>query len=751
MTEYINHPLIRPNTVEQRLYQLNLASSALKKSSLIVLPTGLGKTVIALLCLVEKLKDGKCIILSPTKPLVEQHANFLKSVLEIPEKEILVFTGAIQPSKRIELWKRGRVIVATPQVIENDLLGKRISLNEVAFMTFDEAHRAVGNYSYVYIAEKYKQQNPSGLILGITASPGSDEDHINEVCKNLYIYSIEVRTEVDRDVKDYVHSKEIEWIYIKLPEEIIEIKSLMEKVLKDRLSKLSELGFIRQNRKEITKSELLELQQRLQTLLQQYPIPSNDYARKIYKGISLQAEIFKVNHAIELIETQGLDALKKYFERLSRDKSLATKRLIAELNIKKAIHLALQCNSEHPKLNKVKEIVSEQLKNHPDSRVIVFTNYRDTAELVANSLVRSQVSDHLTPKIKPIKFIGQSSKYKDKGMTQKKQVEIIDKFKSGEYNVLCATAIAEEGLDIPSTDLVLFYEPVPSEIRSIQRSGRTGRFRSGRIVVLIAKGTKDEVYYWSSRSKEKKMQKKIKDLSDIGEKNGLMPDKTEQKPLLDFDGESVKIYVDNREKPEVAKTLEKFGVEIILKNLEVADYILSERVGVQRKITLDLLNGLINKKMDLFRQLKDLSRNYIRPILIIEGEDLYTARQVHPNAIRGLLASISIDFGIPIIFSKNSEETAIYLYLIAKREQIDLNKDLISHGKRSALMLNEQQEYVVSSIADIGPVVARNLLRHFGSVEKVMTASKEELRQVELVGEKTADKIRDVVGSEYKG
>ncbi|MFQ6055230.1 MAG: DEAD/DEAH box helicase [Methanosarcinales archaeon] len=744
MTEYINHPLIRPNTVEQRLYQLNLASSALKKATLIVLPTGLGKTVIALLCLVEKLKDGKCIILSPTKPLVEQHANFLKSVLEIPENEILVFTGAIQPSKRMELWKSGRVIVATPQVIENDLLGKRISLDEVEFITFDEAHRAVGNYSYVYIAEKYMQQNPSGLILGITASPGSDEEHIKEVCKNLYIDSIEVRTEVDRDVKDYVYSKEIEWIYIKLPEEIIEIKSLMEKVLKDRLSKLSELGFIRQNKKEITKSELLELQQRLQTLLQQYPIPSNDYAKKIYKGISLQAEVFKVNHAIELIETQGLDALKKYFERLSRDKSLAAKRLIAELNIKKAIHLALQCNSEHPKLNKVKEIVSEQLKNHPDSRVIVFTNYRDTAELVANSL--AEVAED----IKPIKFIGQSSKYKDKGMTQKKQVEIIDKFKSGEYNVLCATAIAEEGLDIPSTDLVIFYEPVPSEIRSIQRSGRTGRFRSGRIVVLIAKGTKDEVYYWSSRSKEKKMQKKIKDLSEIREK---LSDNTakEQKPLLDFDGEGIKIYVDNREKPEVAKTLEKFGVEVILKNLEVADYILSERVGVQRKITLDLLNGLINKKMDLFRQLKDLSRNYIRPILIIEGEDLYTARQVHPNAIRGLLASISIDFGIPIIFSKNSEETAIYLYLIAKREQIDLNKDLISHGKRSALMLNEQQEYVVSSIADIGPVVARNLLRHFGSVEKVMTASKEDLMQVELVGEKTADKIREVVGSEYKG
>ena len=138
------------------------------------------------------------------------------------------------------------------------------------------------------------------------------------------------------------------------------------------------------------------------------------------------------------------------------------------------------------------------LKENPDSRVIVFTNYRDTAEIVANALSG-------VPGIVPIRFVGQGSRHKDKGLTQKQQGEILDKFRAGEYNVLVATSVAEEGLDIPSTDLVLFYEPIPSEIRSIQRKGRTGRQHKGRVIVLVTKGTRDEAYYWSSKNKEKKM------------------------------------------------------------------------------------------------------------------------------------------------------------------------------------------------------------------------------------------------------
>lgn len=169
----------------------------------------------------------------------------------------------------------------------------------------------------------------------------------------------------------------------------------------------------------------------------------------------------------------GLEALRKYLEKLdaeasSSSASKAAKRLMDDLYMRKTLYRVKECDVEHPKLALARRIVCEQLEGNPDSRVIVFTNYRDSAEMVVNAL--SEVSG-----IVPVRFVGQGSRHKDKGLTQKQQVEILDRFRAGEYNVLVATSVAEEGLDIPATDLVLFYEPVPSEIRSIQRKGRTGR------------------------------------------------------------------------------------------------------------------------------------------------------------------------------------------------------------------------------------------------------------------------------------
>nr|WP_269848575.1 DEAD/DEAH box helicase [Methanosarcina horonobensis] len=154
---FMRHPLIKPDTVEQRLYQLNLAGKALEGPSLVVLPTGLGKTIIALFVIASRLQrfGGKALILSPTKPLVEQHAAFFKKVMALPEEEVLAFTGSISPAERERLWAQGKLIISTPQVIENDILTRRISLEDVSHITFDEAHRAVGNYAYTFIAEKY--------------------------------------------------------------------------------------------------------------------------------------------------------------------------------------------------------------------------------------------------------------------------------------------------------------------------------------------------------------------------------------------------------------------------------------------------------------------------------------------------------------------------------------------------------------------------------------------------------------------
>ncbi|MDP2766709.1 MAG: DEAD/DEAH box helicase, partial [Candidatus Methanoperedens sp.] len=729
------------------------------KSTLVVLPTGLGKTIVALLVMVSRLPKGKVLLLSPTKPLVEQHAAFFKGTLNIPPENIALLTGNTPPHKRETLWENAQLVVSTPQVIENDLLGKKINLEKVSLIIFDEAHRATGNYSYVYIAEKYALQKDT-LVMGITASPGSNPEKIQEVCVNLHISSVKMRTDSDPDVRPYIFDKDIEWRYVPIPVEIKGLKLLMEKVLSDRLNKLCQLGLISPYQKRLSKREMLELQAKMQSQLRSFP------DQKIYQGVSLLAEVFKVSHAIEISETQGASALSKYFERLdnearSKSGSKAAKRLMEDLSMRQAVHHLAGCDGNNPKLNAVKELVGKQVLDNPQSRVIVFTNYRDTAELVANALKE-------VPGIKPVRFVGQASKYKDTGLTQKQQVEIIQKFKDGEYNTLVATSVAEEGLDIPATDLVVFFEPVPSEIRSIQRKGRTGRRHAGRVVILMAKGSKDEAYHWTSSRKEKTMLRIMKNLDvelDIPKEKPVpmvaQPQTDEQKKLFDFKGQEkqkpnsgnsvVRVYVDQREiRSHVAHALEKLGMDVSLTTLEVGDYVVSDRVGIERKTAEDFLSTFLDGR-DLFSQISDLVRAYERPLLIIEGEGLYTTRQIHPNSIRGVLAAITIDFGVPVIFSKDEEDTAALISIIAKREQIESKRDINLHGKKSAATLKEQQEYLVSAISEIGPAVARNLLRHFGSVEKVMTASREELMSVELVGPKTADRIKEVVSGEYKG
>ncbi|KKG17287.1 Hef nuclease [Methanosarcina sp. 2.H.T.1A.6] len=837
----MKHPLIKPDTVEQRLYQLNLAGKALEGSSLVVLPTGLGKTIIALFVIASRLQrfGGKALILSPTKPLVDQHAAFFKKVMTLPEEEILAFTGSIAPAEREKLWAQGKLIVSTPQVIENDLLTKRISLEDVSHITFDEAHRAVGNYAYTFIAEKYFESAKNPHVLGITASPGSSDEKIAEVCQALHVENVAVKTEKDRDVRPYVQEKELEWLQVQLPAEMAEIRGYLEKILDDRLGIIREMGFSAGSGKYVSKKDLLLLQKQLQDKIRIGGDPA------IFSAMSVVAEMMKVNHAVEMVETQGLETLKKYLEKLeaeasSSSSSKAAKRLMDDLYMRKALYRVKECDVEHPKLALARKIVSEQLEENPDSRVIVFTNYRDTAEIVANALSEA-------PGVAPIRFVGQGSRHKDKGLTQKQQAGILDKFRAGEYNVLVATSVAEEGLDIPSTDMVLFYEPIPSEIRSIQRKGRTGRQQKGRVIVLVTKGTRDEAYYWSSKNKEKKMlnsmhgletvltpkaSKKSAELSDFENlsctsdsklkmeeiemenededgngfnsspadirKNGENKDiyletyletgadengkkdgnekadvnaKERQKTLVDFEAlsgrksvnkpgisgtepetEPLRIVIDHREtKCGVAKTLDRLGMELSFEALEVGDYVVSDRLAVERKRTDDFASSLIDGKRNLFAQLSDLARVYEKPVLIIEGEDLFTSRQINPNAIYGSLASIALDFRVAILYSRDEEETASILKILAKREQTENKHEINPHGKKSASSLVEQQEYLISSISNIGPKAARNLLLHFGSVEAIMLADTEELKKVKLIGPKAAARIREVLESPYKG
>ena len=774
-SKFVSHPLLKEAVVEQRKYQISIAEAGKKDSLMVVLPTGLGKTTIALFVLIDRLKKGKILFLAPTRPLVEQHSAFLKDVMTLDASLIQTFTGTISADKREKLWDAAKIVVSTPQVIENDLLSNRVTLRDIALLILDECHRAVGNYSYVYIAEKYYEQAKEPRVLGMTASPGSDREKIREICTSLGVKHVESRTEYDHDVAPYVFKKNFEWRSVEVPEEIKRLKRVLDEVLETRLKELQKLGFIRKNKRgrDISKTELLQLRRIIEIQLAKWKHAD------LYKALSLQAEVLKLKHAIELIETQGIFAVRKYFDRLksealSRDGSKAAKRLLKDNKFVDVMSLVASYEGEHPKLNTLIGILQEEMRVNPDTRIIVFTNYRDTAEMVISTLHRLNSEKE---GIKAVKFIGQASKVGDKGLTQKEQVEIINKFKEGVYNVLVATSVAEEGLDIPATDLVLFYEPIPSAIRSIQRKGRTARKKIGKVIVLIAKGTRDEGYYWLSRSKEQAMRRRISELSGGGgignevaetvtakvkanleDKIKVKPPHREQKEeqkqrqITEFGAEPLQltIFVDMREtRSGVAKFLAKAGVDLKLQNLEIGDYVVSDRVCIERKTTLDFLDSLINKRRNLFDQIHRMKSEYENPLLVIEGDSIYGQRNVHPNVVRAVMATIAIDFSVPILQTRDEADTASLIYVIAKREQMPNKTEVNPHGKKPSASLREQQEYLISALSNIGIVTTRNLLTRFKTVEGILMASKEELMEVEHVGKKTAEHIKEVLCAEY--
>jgi Fanconi anemia group M protein len=576
--------------------------------------------------------------------------------------------------------------------------------------------------------------------------------------------------------------------------------------------------------------------------------------------MSVHAEVMKLRRAVELVETQSVESVRRYFERQrnaarSSGASKASQRLVSEPKVRKAMRMAESYDGIHPKFSKTRILLAETLGIGGGERVIVFTESRDTAEALVDFLAESF---HVR------KFVGQSDTEGSAGMTQQEQQETLEAFRAGEFEVLVSTSVAEEGLDVPEVDLVLFFEPVPTAIRSIQRKGRTGRQAEGRVVVLMAEDTRDEAFFWISRRRENEMEDELRKLKGVaadlereleettlaafeggetdtpdapdtrdatavsdasdpssnasnadtsdtsdpsdadaaGEPSASSAAATsgggrgrdsslaefaagasETEPAAagstddaptdgvvatagapggaseDEDGDAdaneerdaVEVVVDQRELDStIARDLSKRdGFRTRLETLAVGDYVLSDRVVVERKTVADFLDTLTGGDRSLFGQARDMARHYARPVVVIEGEGLYEERNVHPGAIRGAIAALAVDFGVSVLTTRDEGDTTELLATIATREQTDRDRAVSVHGEKAAKTLDEQQEYVVSAIADVGPVTAQSLLAALGSVEAVMTASEAELMTVRGVGEKTAARIREVVGSDY--
>lgn len=759
MAHYIDHPLIKSNAIEARLYQQVLAADVLKKgNTMIVAPTALGKTIVATLVAadrLEKVKNSKILVLAPSKPLAIQHESTFKEFLTVPCSSI---TGAVKTDERVKRWEESQIICATPQTVESDLLKGRYSLKDVSLVVFDECHHGVGSYSYVYLASRYVKESKFNLILGLTASPGSDKEKIKEVCDNLYIQSIVVKTEEDNDVRPYFNPVAIDWVRVKMSSELEKIKTHVDKALKIRLKGLKNMGVIRTV--SVNKLDILKARGRVQSAIARSVNPK----KECFQAISILSAVINIQHSQELIETQGVVTFNKYVARLHKKKTKAAKSLIQDPNFGKAIYLAREAEKhglEHPKLKKVTDIIKKELgqngqtklqsdryvkdADQKSSKIMVFTQYRDSLEMIHQKLEKEG--------IKSAKFFGQASRDGEKGLTQKEQKEIIKAFKIGEYDVLLSTSVAEEGIDIPAVDLVILYEPVPSEVRMIQRRGRTGRKRSGRVKVLITNGTRDEGYYWASVNKERRMKHQLIDSDVLEELNSNAIERMEnEKRVKVLDPTPKKeelpvVFADTREgNSKVIRHLSEMEIDVKVQAMAVGDYQVSDEVVIERKTAKDFVDSIVDKR--LFKQARSLMEEFKRPLIILEGDDLYNG-MINPNAIRGSIASIALDFGISIIPTRNAQDTAAMIKRIAIREQSGEKTPIQIRTDKKPVNLWEQQLFIIESLPNIGPVNAKNLLEHFGTVANIINASESQLQEVEGIGKKTAANIRKVVDSKY--
>ncbi len=483
-----------------RKYQEAILQTCIDKNTLVVLPTGMGKTAICILLAVNQLNEhpgSKILVCSPTRPLSSQHIKTFKDNTTIPEEDIILLTGMINPKKRKEIWENAIVIVATPQTIESDLINNRINLENFSMLCVDEAHRSKMKYANTFVAKKYIEQSKFPRILGLTASPGSTKDKINEICENLFIDGIEIRTEEDEDVKPYLQEKQIELVNVELPQSFKIIHNLIKNVYREKINNLKNFG-ISKPVSLINKTDLLKLQVRFRQDLERG-------SQSAYASISLAAQAIKLNYALELLETQGINSLYQFLGKLNTEETKAAKIILNNKEISKAVYLTkelIEKNIEHPKMDKLCEIIREELGKNSNSKIIIFANYRNTVKYLV-SLLRK------IPNAKPIELMGQKD-----GITQKQQLNTIKEFEKGSYNILVGTSITEEGIHISSANLAIFYDNVSSAIRRIQRGGRIARIQPGRIIYLITKGTRDSGFYWKSARDVDTMKKIIYKMRD---------------------------------------------------------------------------------------------------------------------------------------------------------------------------------------------------------------------------------------------
>ncbi|KAL5008399.1 hypothetical protein ScPMuIL_013980 [Solemya velum] len=510
---------IYPTNYPVREYQFHIVEQALFKNTMVTLPTGLGKTFIAAVVMYNFYRwypQGKVVFMAPTKPLVAQQIEACYNIMGIPQKDTAEMTGNMFPTERLKAWQQKRMFFLTPQVVVNDLSRGTCPAVDIKCLVVDEAHKALGNHAYCQVVRELVKYSRDFRVLSLSATPGSDIKAVQQVLENLLISHIELRTEESPDIKRYSFERKVDKVVVPLGDELLMVKNKYLQVMDVVMDRLRRLGVIyKRDTKSLSKFLILKAREafrqnppeRLQR--SQFGLVEGDFA--------LAMSLF---HGFELLQQHGLRSLYEYLNDKNYGKNrteLTRNGTYNELMTKLQEKFSGQNNSAvqgqmdnkhfatgHPKLGKLDEIVLEHFQKFQNvaaeagtaTRVMIFSQYRNSVIEITNMLKQHN------PIVKVMNFIGQSSAGKaSKGFTQKEQLEVMKKFRDGGYNTLVSTCVGEEGLDIGEVDLIICFDALKSPIRLVQRMGRTGRKREGRIVMLVTEGKEEQIYNQSQYSK----------------------------------------------------------------------------------------------------------------------------------------------------------------------------------------------------------------------------------------------------------
>jgi len=499
MSASLHHDGLQDGVIHARAYQLEAVDVSLSGSTLLVLPTAAGKTAVAWMVMAEMLErtDGWALMIAPTAALVKQHLDDLEKIFDKDSIQPFSMSGAIPPSKREGMWNNGRLVVSTPQVVRNDVNRGLLDLSNCCLLVIDEAHHATGERAEAQVSDLYLELAKQPLILGMTASPGSTTQKVEEISNRLQVNRIHLRTSEDKMLSGHLASLDIEELRVRVPDEIRELAEplvLWQETIVDRERRLGR--YVMPG--AVTHRGLSNAMERANLAVRRGQ--SDAYGSMSRIGLAMS-----LHHLINHLLCQGIAAAKEFLDRKESGDDAGkknTRNLLRDPRIVSLRTSLSEMSESHSKVSAVRRLVRERLRRDPNSRIIVFATFRDTVTALETAIGDLEGSI-------PIPFVGQSKRASGSGLTAKQQVERIEKFRSGEGNVLIATSVGEEGLDIPSADLVIFYEPVASEIRTIQRRGRTGRHRDGDVVVLIAEDTRDEGARAAALRREENMHRAV--------------------------------------------------------------------------------------------------------------------------------------------------------------------------------------------------------------------------------------------------